>query len=61
MSKDEEKFYLEDVVGRSFFAGMLMLDIKEGALDMMTESTYPDQAGQHPDFGEEILAIARTL
>ena len=43
------------------FAGMLITDKSPGMLDQMTESTYPGQAGQHPEFGEEILEIARTL
>jgi len=51
----------EDVIGRNFMAKQLILDTKPGALDKMTESTYPEQKGRHPKFGEEILALARDL
>jgi hypothetical protein len=50
-----------DVLGRSFMASQLILDTKPGTLDMMTETTYPEQRGQHPQFGEEILQLAREL
>ena len=40
---------------------MLILDTNKGALDKMMESTDPDQGGRHPDFGAEILEIARSL
>lgn len=57
--KDEETW--EDAIGRTFLAQQLILDTKKGMLDMMTESTYPDQKGKHPDFGEEILELAKHL
>ncbi len=50
-----------DCVGRTTYAKMLMLDTKPGTLDQMTEMTYPGQRGQHPQFGEEVLALARQL
>ena len=58
-ARDEEAW--SDVVGRSQMIKMLILDTNKGALDKMMESTYPDQGGRHPDFGEEILEIARSL
>jgi len=50
-----------EVLGRNFMAKQLILDTKPGTLDRMTESTYPEQKGRHPAFGEEILALAREL
>lgn len=50
-----------DVGGRAVYAGMLITNQMKGALDMMTESTYPGQKGQHPEFGEEILKLAGEL
>ena len=40
---------------------MLITNQMKGALDMMTESTYPGQKGNHPDFGEEILKLAGEM
>ena len=51
----------DDVRGRAVYAGMLIANKMEGALDMMTESTYPGQKGQHPEFGEEILKLAGKM
>lgn len=42
-------------------AKQLILDTKPGMLDMMTESTDPEQKGKHPAFEVEILALAREL
>lgn len=50
-----------DVRGRAVYAGMLIANRMKGALDTMTESTYPGQKGQHPGFGEEILRLAGEL
>lgn len=50
-----------DVRERAVYAGMLITDKMKSALDMMTESTYPGQKGQHPGFGEEILKLAGEL
>ena len=50
-----------DVQSRSQMAAMLMLDRKPGMLNQMVESTYGGQKGQHPEFGEDILSIAREL
>ncbi|KAL9604639.1 MAG: hypothetical protein Q9219_000359 [cf. Caloplaca sp. 3 TL-2023] len=58
---EEEKEVWEDAVGRGTFAKMLILDIALGMLNQMTESAYPDQSGQHPEFGEEIMELARHL
>ncbi len=51
----------EDATGRAFFTKMLITDQKKGALDQMVESTYGKQAGQPPEFGEEIMEIARSF
>ena len=40
---------------------MLMTNEMPGALDQMTEQSYPGQKGQHPEFGEDILEVARKL
>ena len=50
-----------DVRGRAIYAGMLITNQMKGALDMMTESAYPGQKGQHPEFGEEILKLAEEM
>lgn len=60
MSKQEAEAW-EDVVGRTFFSGKLILDDKPGLLNEMVEMAYPDQNGKHPEFGEEVLALARAL
>lgn len=58
---EEENEKWNDARGRSVYAGMLITDQMKGALDMMTESTYPGQKGKHPEFGEEILKLAREM
>lgn len=60
LSKKENEDW-NDVRGRAVYAGMLITNKMKGALDMMTESTYPGQKGQHPGFGEEILKLAGEL
>jgi len=50
-----------DVISRCAMARELMLDSKPGMLSSMTEMTYPEQAGKHPEFGAEILGLARDL
>lgn len=58
---EDEKDNWNDVRGRAVYAGMLITDQMKGALNMMTESTYPGQKGQHPAFGEEVLKLAGEL
>ncbi|KAL9030452.1 MAG: hypothetical protein Q9196_001436 [Gyalolechia fulgens] len=60
LSKEEKEAW-QDAVGRASFAKMLILDTQPGMLDMMTERAYPAQGGKHPEFGEEILELARHL
>ena len=60
LTKQEEEKW-QDAIGRTTFTKMLILDTRPGMLNMMTETTYPDQRGAHPDFGEEILELARHL
>ncbi|KAL8953164.1 MAG: hypothetical protein Q9222_000985 [Ikaeria aurantiellina] len=50
-----------DAVGRAQFSGLLILDTRPGMLDSMIELTYPGQGGEKPEFGEEILEIARGM
>ena len=57
----EENEKSNDVSGRAVYAGMLITNRLEGALDIMTESTYPGQKGQHPEFGEDILKLAGEM
>jgi hypothetical protein len=57
--KDQKAW--QEVKGRILFAKQLILDTKPGMLDKMTEATYPEQKGEHPEFGEEILELARQL
>jgi len=56
-----DKEMWEDASGRAFFTKMLITDQKKGTLDQMVESTYGKQAGQPPEFGEEIMEMARSL
>ena len=58
---EEENEKWNDVRGRAIYGGMLITNQMKGALDMMTESTYPGQKGKHPDFGEEILKLAGEM
>ncbi|KAL8840759.1 MAG: hypothetical protein Q9170_001197 [Blastenia crenularia] len=60
LSKEAQEMWL-DAVGRATFTKMLILDTKPGTLNIMTETAYPDQRGQNPEFGEEILELARHL
>ena len=39
-----------DALGRCIMASQLILDEQPGMLNMMTESTNPEQVGQHPFF-----------
>ena len=59
LTKKEKETWTE-ATGRAGFAKMLITD-QSGMLDMMTEQTYPGQTGNHPEFGEEILELARKL
>ncbi|KAL9580030.1 MAG: hypothetical protein Q9212_004735 [Teloschistes hypoglaucus] len=56
-----EKEAWDDAIGRTVMAQGLILDTSKGTLDKMTESNYPDQKGRHPEFGEEILELAKHL
>ena len=44
LSKKENEDW-NDVRGRAVYAGMLITNKMKGALDMMTQSTYPGQKG----------------
>ncbi|MCJ1376476.1 hypothetical protein MMC20_007719 [Loxospora ochrophaea] len=57
----QEKEQWNDAVGRTVLAQELLLDTKPGALNTMTESTYPSQRGNHPELGEDVLVAARQL
>jgi hypothetical protein len=56
-----EKEAWSDIVGRSVMGAGLLLDEKPGMLDMMVESTYPNQSGPRPVIGEDLLESARKL
>ena len=56
-----EKDIWKEAEERATYAKMLITDQMPGMLDMMTEQTYPGQMGQHPEFGEDILEVARHL
>lgn len=60
LSESEDNMW-DDATGRAMFAGMLITDKKEGMLDQMVEQTYGQQAGQHPEFGSEIIEMAESL
>ena len=50
-----------DIVSRAVMGAGLLLDDHPGMLDMMVESTYPNQSGPRPVIGEELLESARKL
>jgi len=56
-----EKETWQDAQGRAVYSSMLIRDEMPGALNKMTEQTYPGQSGQQPEFGDEILEIAKRL
>lgn len=56
---ENERYF--DIMGRTFLIKQLLLDTRPGLLETMTESTYPDQKGNHPELGNEILDAARAL
>ena len=59
---EKQKETWEEATGRAAFSKALITDQMPGMLDQLMESTYPGQnAGTPPDFGEEILEIARRL
>ena len=60
LSKSEQDLW-DDATGRAMFTGMLITDKEKGMLDQMVEQTYGEQAGQHPEFGAEIMEIAESL
>jgi len=60
MPANQKNSWIE-VMGRAHMSAQLILDTQPGMLDQMTESTYPGEMGKHPEFGEEILGIARGL
>ena len=60
MSKEQRETW-SDCVDRSTMSKNLILDTQPGMLDMMTEASYPNQGGEPPVFGAEILAVAREL
>lgn len=49
------------IISRNVMGGNLLLDDKPGMLDMMVDSTYPNQSGPRPVIGEEILEAAKKL
>ena len=51
----------DDCKGRAKMSKQLILDTNPGMLNMMMQSTYPNQSGEPPAFGEEVLAAAREL
>lgn len=53
---------MQDIFGRTAMSCGLILDEKPGALNEMIESTYPSEKGkEHPEFGEDILQLCRTM
>lgn len=59
LSSELEKW--AKVRGRAIFSGMLIADYASGALEKMTELTYPGQKGRHPKIGTEIILLALEL
>jgi hypothetical protein len=58
---NREREAWSDIISRNVMGGNLLLDTKPGMLDVMVESTYPNQSGPRPVIGEEILEAARKL
>ena len=50
-----------EVTGRAVYAGQLITDVNTGKLNLLVEHAYPGQRGAHPEFGQDILALARAL
>lgn len=50
-----------DIQSRNAMASELLLDSKPGMLDMMVQSSYPNQSGPTPVIGEDIKEAARKL
>lgn len=51
----------EDVIQRSVLVSSLILHTGPGMLNNLVEQTYPESAGNHPEFGDYIKTAARTL
>ncbi|KAK3062409.1 hypothetical protein LTS18_004111 [Coniosporium uncinatum] len=57
----QEKEAWQDALTRAMMTQSLIMDTAKGRLNAMTESTYPEQKGRHPNFGSEIKSLARGL
>jgi len=57
----QEKEAWQNALTRAIMTQELILDTVKGRLDKMTETTYPEQKGRHPEFGSEIKALAKGL
>lgn len=56
-----EREMLKDAQGRALCSSMLILDEIPGTLNQMIAQTYDGQTETPPEFGKEILDIARRL
>ncbi|GIZ49077.1 hypothetical protein CKM354_001211700 [Cercospora kikuchii] len=58
---EQQKETYHDVISRSVMSKSLLTDQRPGMLNMMIESTNPEQRGRHPELGADILAAANAL
>lgn len=56
-----QKYLWEDVQQRCVLAADLILDTTPGKLNATMEQTYPASAGNHPEFGDDIIEEAKRL
>jgi len=61
MDQELANHWLQDCVGKAAYLAHLILDTTPGALNTMMEQLYPDQKGRHPDFGSDVIELARKV
>ena len=57
--RDNER--MKDCIGRAMMSAIMITDTESGRLEMMTEMTYPDQRGKHPNFSDEVMEAAKGM
>jgi hypothetical protein len=61
MDQELANHWLQDCIGKSAYLSHLIMDTTPGALNRMMEQLYPDQKGKHPDFGDDVVELARKV
>ncbi|KAL8667356.1 MAG: hypothetical protein Q9168_007278 [Polycauliona sp. 1 TL-2023] len=57
----EQKLAWLDAFRRAKALASLIMDRQKGQLNQMIEQAFPNQKGEHPDFGPEIRDLAKDL